>query len=65
MTTLVQFEGEFASVERVIEYLDLPAEGIYDKHKVTQEWPSSKSKIEVSNLNFRYRPELDLTLKNL
>ena len=33
--------------------------------KVPPNWPHEKSQIEIRNLNFRYRPELDLVLKDI
>ncbi|CAL6091952.1 Xenobiotic-transporting_ATPase / Multidrug resistance-associated protein [Hexamita inflata] len=64
---LVTLEGEMSSVERLIEYQDLPAEGIFVKpdFKLANDWPRNNSGIEVKNLQFRYRPELDLVLKKL
>jgi len=65
--TLVNLEGEMASVERLLEYQDLPLEGEFEKDnvKLKKSWPSSKQPIRVEHLNFRYRQELPLTLKDV
>lgn len=33
--------------------------------QTSENWPTQNSQIEVQNLKFRYRPELDLTLKDI
>ncbi|CAL6104450.1 Xenobiotic-transporting_ATPase / Multidrug resistance-associated protein [Hexamita inflata] len=65
--TLVSLDGEMASVERLDEYGNLPAEGKFVKKEANLDpnWPRNNSGIEVKNLQFRYRPELDLVLKKL
>jgi len=56
-----------SSVERLIEYGNLTPEGIYKKdHKqLTPEWPNTNSGIEVQNLTFKYRPELEPVLNSI
>lgn len=66
--TLVSLEGEMSSVERLIEYGNLPEEGTFYKDadtKLDKEWPRTDKGISVEHLNFKYRPELDLTLKDV
>ncbi|KAH0570876.1 Xenobiotic-transporting ATPase / Multidrug resistance-associated protein [Spironucleus salmonicida] len=66
VNTMVQVDSEMASVERVIEYSELPVEGVFvNNAKVPENWPVKSSAIEIKNLSFRYRPELDLVLKNI
>lgn len=45
----------------------MPAEGVFERSDVTlkDSWPENNSGIEVRHLKFRYRPELDLVLKDL
>ena len=73
VTAWVQAEAEVTSIERVMEYGDLPAEDLSDKtNKIIEScalaselWPRApEAGIKVKNLNFRYRPDLDLTLKD-
>ena len=74
VTSWVLMESEFSSVERLEEYCDLPPEGVFTKPCARIEelgsrglrWPRpGESGIRVEGLNFRYRPELDLTLRGV
>ncbi|CAL6025768.1 Xenobiotic-transporting_ATPase / Multidrug resistance-associated protein [Hexamita inflata] len=64
--TLVSLDGEMASVERLDEYGSLPTEGVLMNStvKLADNWPQSSS-IEIKDLQFRYRPELDPVLKKI
>ncbi|CAL5989372.1 Xenobiotic-transporting_ATPase / Multidrug resistance-associated protein [Hexamita inflata] len=64
---LVSLDGEMSSVERLDEYGCLPSEGTFVTKDVFMDsnWPRNNSGIEVKNLQFRYRPELDLVLRKL
>ncbi|ESU37712.1 ABC-type metal ion transporter [Giardia duodenalis] len=73
VTAWVQAEAEVTSIERVMEYGDLPAEDLSDRaNKIIESctlaselWPRApEAGIKVKNLNFRYRPDLDLTLRD-
>lgn len=59
-------EQNIVSVERVISYSDLKPEKPYEieETKPKESWPS-KGTIEFKNYSTRYRPELDLVLKDL
>eukprot|EP00026_Physarum_polycephalum_P000563 Phypoly_transcript_00564.p1 GENE.Phypoly_transcript_00564~~Phypoly_transcript_00564.p1 ORF type:complete len:1454 (+),score=273.03 Phypoly_transcript_00564:76-4437(+) len=61
-----EVETQLVSVERVMEYSTLHQEGPYenDAEKPEPSWPS-KGEIEISDLQLRYRPGLDLVLKNI
>lgn len=52
------------SVERMMNYTDLPEEPPHYKEKDVPNWPS-KGEIEFNDVKFRYREGLDLTLKGL
>ena len=55
-----------ASVERVVEYSNMPEEGDYLNEKnLPKSWPSASGEIEVKNLSFKYRPELSLVLDDI
>lgn len=59
-----------ASVERLLEYSNLPPEGEFTtkpeiKKTLKSDWPSTETSIEVKNLNFRYREGLPLVLKDV
>lgn len=62
-----QLELDFNSVERIIEYLEVPEErpAIIKDHRPPAYWPSSNGDIIVDNLVVRYAPELPAVLKNL
>lgn len=61
-----------SSVERVVEYLDLPQEppGIIDSNRPPAYWPSSTSTnkdslLVVEDLVIKYAPELPAVIKGL
>ncbi|KAJ7269434.1 P-loop containing nucleoside triphosphate hydrolase protein [Mycena haematopus] len=62
-----QLELDFNSVERVIEYLDIPQEApaIIEKSRPPAYWPSSSGELVVENLVVKYAPDLPPVLRNL
>lgn len=62
----VEVETNIVSVERTLEYSTLPSEApeILEHHRPAPNWPSDGA-IEFSNYSTRYRPGLDLVLKNI
>ncbi|KDQ16441.1 hypothetical protein BOTBODRAFT_186495 [Botryobasidium botryosum FD-172 SS1] len=65
-----QLEMDLNSVERVVEYLDIPQEppNIVESHRPPAYWPSSASLnplVQVEDLEIRYAPELDPVLKGV
>ncbi|KAJ7109921.1 P-loop containing nucleoside triphosphate hydrolase protein [Mycena epipterygia] len=62
-----QLELDFNSVERVIEYLDVPQEApsIIEKSRPPAYWPSSSGNLVVEDLVVRYAPDLPPVLRNL
>lgn len=62
-----QLELDFNSVERVIEYLDLPQEApaVMEKCRPPAYWPSSSGNLVAENLTVKYAPDLPPVLKNL
>jgi ABC-type multidrug transport system fused ATPase/permease subunit len=63
---LAQVELDFNSVERIVEYLDVPQEAplIMEKRPPAY-WPSSDGGIEIQNLVVRYAVNLPAVLKGL
>ncbi|PIL29150.1 ATP-binding cassette transporter [Ganoderma sinense ZZ0214-1] len=65
-------ELDLNSVERVVEYLDLPQEpaAIIESNRPPAYWPSSTSEnrdsmLVVENLSIKYAPDLPAVLKNI
>ncbi|KIW09371.1 hypothetical protein, variant [Verruconis gallopava] len=62
----VEVETNIVSVERVLEYAALPSEApeIIAKKRPPTSWPSQGA-VSFENFSARYRPGLDLVLKNV
>ncbi|RDB29359.1 ATP-dependent bile acid permease [Hypsizygus marmoreus] len=62
-----QLELDFNSVERVVEYLDVPQEApaIIEGSRPPAYWPSNTGELRVENLVVRYAPHLPPVLKEL
>ena len=62
-----QLELDFNSVERVVEYLDVPQEApaIIEKSRPPAYWPSDTGELVVENLVVQYAPQLPAALRNL
>eukprot|EP00026_Physarum_polycephalum_P005751 Phypoly_transcript_05789.p1 GENE.Phypoly_transcript_05789~~Phypoly_transcript_05789.p1 ORF type:complete len:624 (+),score=83.26 Phypoly_transcript_05789:135-1874(+) len=61
-----EVETQLVSVERVVEYTQLPNEGPYrnDANRPPEHWPQEGA-VSIQNLQLRYRPGLDLVLKGI
>ncbi|KDR85730.1 hypothetical protein GALMADRAFT_84830 [Galerina marginata CBS 339.88] len=62
-----QLELDFNSVERVVEYLDVPQEApaIIEKTRPPAYWPSTSGQLVVENLVVQYAPKLPAVLHNI
>ncbi|KAK6454241.1 P-loop containing nucleoside triphosphate hydrolase protein [Scheffersomyces xylosifermentans] len=62
----VEVETNIVSVERIMEYSRLTPEApeIIEDHRPPQEWPQ-QGEIKFNNFSAKYRPELDVVLKNI
>ena len=62
-----QLELDFNSVERVVEYLDVPQEApaIIEKCRPPAYWPSDTGELVVEDLVVHYAPQLPAALRNL
>lgn len=62
----VEVETNIVSVERVLEYANLPSEApeVFHKKRVPISWPAQGA-VEFDNYSTRYREGLDLVLKNV
>jgi len=62
----VEVETNIVSVERVLEYARLPSEApdVISKHRPPTSWPA-KGAVSFKNYSTRYRPGLELVLKDV
>lgn len=62
-----QLELDFNSVERIVEYLDVPQERppVIENARPPAYWPSLNGEIAVESLVVRYAPELPAVLKDI
>ncbi|KAI9812228.1 MAG: hypothetical protein M1826_002937 [Phylliscum demangeonii] len=62
----VEVETNIVSVERVLEYANLPSEApdVIPRHRPAISWPAHGA-VGFQNYSARYRPGLDLVLKNI
>lgn len=62
----VEVETNIVSVERIKEYADLPSEAPYliEDHRPNKDWPTEGA-IQFEHYSTRYRPGLDLILKDI
>jgi ABC-type multidrug transport system fused ATPase/permease subunit len=62
-----EMETNIVSVERILEYCDIPTEAEWfsdDRNKPAPEWPQHGA-IDFSDYSTRYRSGLDLVLENI
>ncbi|EFA82194.1 hypothetical protein PPL_04616 [Heterostelium album PN500] len=61
-----ELEVKMNSVERVMEYINSPNEGdrIIEDHRPPEDWPT-KGEIKFRNVEVRYRPHMDPSLREL
>ncbi|KAI0359724.1 P-loop containing nucleoside triphosphate hydrolase protein [Trametes cingulata] len=64
---LAQVELDFNSVERIVEYLEVPQEApaVVDEKRPPAAWPTSNGELIVQDLVVKYAPHLPAVLKNL
>ncbi|KAJ3554652.1 hypothetical protein NM688_g2996 [Phlebia brevispora] len=64
---LAQVELDFNSVERIVEYLDVPQEApaIIEEKRPPAYWPSSSGELVVRDLEVKYAPDLPSVLHRI
>ncbi|XP_038982338.1 ABC transporter C family member 13-like isoform X1 [Phoenix dactylifera] len=64
LTSFTETEKEMVSVERVVEYMDIPQEGLQGSRSVHPEWPM-QGQIEFEHVTLRYKPSLPAALNDV
>ncbi|XP_028766437.1 ABC transporter C family member 13 isoform X1 [Neltuma alba] len=64
LTSFTETEKEMVSVERVLEYMDIPQEEIAGRLFMNPDWPN-QGVIEFQNVTLKYKPSLPPALCNL
>ncbi|KAI0313275.1 P-loop containing nucleoside triphosphate hydrolase protein [Amylostereum chailletii] len=61
-----EVEQNIVSVERMLNYIELEPEAPYEvpENKPSEEWPS-EGRVQFKQYSLRYRPELDLVLRDI
>lgn len=62
---LSYLESELNSVERVVEYCDLPSESQLELVVPPAHWPTRAGSLVIEDLDIRYAPDLPLVLKGI
>jgi len=60
----IEVETEMNAVERLLQYNNIPKEGLPNAQHPPDGWPS-EGKIELRNVEMKYRPTFELVLKNI
>ncbi|KAG1326564.1 putative ABC transporter C family member 5 [Cocos nucifera] len=64
LTSFTETEKEMVSVERVVEYMDIPQEGLQGSQSVHPEWPM-QGQIVFEHVTLRYKPSLPAALNDV
>ncbi|CAK9157464.1 unnamed protein product [Ilex paraguariensis] len=64
LTSFTETEKEMVSVERVLQYMDIPQEELHGCQSIDPDWPL-QGHIEFQNVTLRYMPSLPAALRNL
>ncbi|XP_065007832.1 ABC transporter C family member 13 isoform X1 [Musa acuminata AAA Group] len=64
LTSFTETEKEMVSVERVVEYMDIPQERLQASQALLPDWPM-QGQIEFEHVTLRYKPSLPAALHDL
>ncbi|KAJ9559656.1 hypothetical protein OSB04_004816 [Centaurea solstitialis] len=64
LTSFTETEKELVSVERVLQYMDIPQEELQGNEDLDVDWPF-RGEIEFRNVTLRYMPSLPPALRDL
>ncbi|BBG99203.1 multidrug resistance-associated protein 11 [Prunus dulcis] len=64
LTSFTETEKEMVSVERALEYMDIPQEELHGSQSLHPSWPY-QGQIEFQNVTLRYKPSLPAALRDI
>ncbi|CAB4272961.1 unnamed protein product [Prunus armeniaca] len=64
LTSFTETEKEMVSVERALEYMDVPQEELHGSQSLHPSWPH-QGQIEFQNVTLRYKPSLPAALRDI
>ncbi|KAL8456965.1 hypothetical protein ACS0TY_034986 [Phlomoides rotata] len=64
LTSFTETEKEMVSVERVLQYMDIPPEKLIGESPLNPNWPS-KGEVQFQNVTLRYKPSLPPALLDI
>ncbi|XP_021821855.1 ABC transporter C family member 13 isoform X1 [Prunus avium] len=64
LTSFTETEKEMVSVERALEYMDVPQEELHGSQPLHPSWPY-QGQIEFQNVTLRYKPSLPAALRDI
>ncbi|ONI16445.1 hypothetical protein PRUPE_3G098500 [Prunus persica] len=64
LTSFTETEKEMVSVERALEYMDVPQEELHGSQSLHPSWPY-QGQIEFQNVTLRYKPSLPAALRDI
>ncbi|PSS06244.1 ABC transporter C family member 13 like [Actinidia chinensis var. chinensis] len=64
LSSFTETEKEMVSVERVLQYMDIPREELHGSQPIEPNWPR-QGQIEFQNVTLRYMPSLPAALKDI
>uniref|UniRef100_A0A9I9E0F0 ABC-type xenobiotic transporter n=1 Tax=Cucumis melo TaxID=3656 RepID=A0A9I9E0F0_CUCME len=64
LTSFTETEKEMVSVERALQYMDIPQEDLHGCRSLDSKWPY-RGRIEFQNVTLRYKPSLPAALRDI
>nr|QIT08316.1 putative ABC transporter C family member 13 [Siraitia grosvenorii] len=64
LTSFTETEKEMVSMERALQYMDIPQEDLQGCRSLDSEWPY-QGRIEFQNVTLRYKPSLPAALRDI
>ncbi|XP_031737700.1 ABC transporter C family member 13 isoform X2 [Cucumis sativus] len=64
LTSFTETEKEMVSMERALQYMDIPQEDLHGCRSLDSKWPY-QGRIEFQNVTLRYKPSLPAALRDI